>query len=147
MLSKVASSTIFETLVGLDLGLNPGLPGHWRKATHTILLHHQSYACEFMPAMQRSQWVTFLNLCASGNDLFFLYGNQNAKNAIPLRMQFGFRTPTIPARFSSIVLFFFFFFFLRNIFFFRFFFIFPLKIPLLNDPSIFFLSLFIPNVK
>ena len=30
MLSKEASSTIFESLVWLNLGLNPGLPGHWR---------------------------------------------------------------------------------------------------------------------
>ena len=30
MLSKEVSSTIFETLVWLDLGLNPGLLGHWR---------------------------------------------------------------------------------------------------------------------
>ena len=29
MLSKEASSTIFESSVYLDLGLNPGLPGHW----------------------------------------------------------------------------------------------------------------------
>ena len=25
-----ASSTIFKSLVSLDLGLNPGLPDHWR---------------------------------------------------------------------------------------------------------------------
>ena len=30
VLSKEASSTIFESLVYLDLGLNPGLPGYWR---------------------------------------------------------------------------------------------------------------------
>ena len=30
VLSKAASSTIFESLVWLDLGLNPGLPDHWR---------------------------------------------------------------------------------------------------------------------
>ena len=30
MLSKAASSTIFESLVWLDLGLNLGLPDHWR---------------------------------------------------------------------------------------------------------------------
>ena len=30
MLSKEASSTIFESLVWLALGLNLGLPGHWR---------------------------------------------------------------------------------------------------------------------
>ena len=31
VLSKATSSTIFESLVWLDLGLNPGLPGHWRR--------------------------------------------------------------------------------------------------------------------
>ena len=30
VLSKAASSIIFESLVCLDLGLNLGLPGHWR---------------------------------------------------------------------------------------------------------------------
>ena len=30
MLSKEISSIIFKSLVLLDLGLNPGLPGHWR---------------------------------------------------------------------------------------------------------------------
>ena len=30
VLSKAASSTIFESLVWLDLGLNPGLPNHWQ---------------------------------------------------------------------------------------------------------------------
>ena len=30
MLSKAASSTIFECLVWLDLGLNPGLPDYWQ---------------------------------------------------------------------------------------------------------------------
>ena len=29
MLSKEVSSTIFESLVWLDLGLNPSLPSHW----------------------------------------------------------------------------------------------------------------------
>ena len=30
VLSKEVSSTIFKSLVWLDLGLNPGLPDHWR---------------------------------------------------------------------------------------------------------------------
>ena len=30
VLSKIASSSIFESLIWLDLGLNPGLPGHWQ---------------------------------------------------------------------------------------------------------------------
>ena len=29
VLSKAESSTIFESLIWLDLGLNPGLPDHW----------------------------------------------------------------------------------------------------------------------
>ena len=39
MLSKEASSTIFESLVWLDLELNPGLPGHWQIKYYPIPLN------------------------------------------------------------------------------------------------------------
>ena len=43
MLSKEVSSTIFKSLVCIDLGLNPGHPGHWqtlKTIVKKVLIHH-----------------------------------------------------------------------------------------------------------
>ena len=61
VLSKSASSTIFEFLVLLDLGLNPGLPNHWR----TLISFDQWLGCFIdnghVTKVQWTIWFSFVS--------------------------------------------------------------------------------------
>ena len=68
MLSKAASSTIFESLVWLDLGLNPGLPDHWR-ILYSLGQWTGSFTFTFkLFVVDRNTWYTDL-LMSNGNTL------------------------------------------------------------------------------
>ena len=53
MLSKEVSNSIFESLVWLDLGLNPGLPDYWW--THCSLDQCHGYFLEFFLSKPRER--------------------------------------------------------------------------------------------
>ena len=78
MLSKVESRTIFESLIWLDLELNPGLRGHWRSL---YPLGQYTYMHVYTPRANRMEHrVNFQHgLTGSNSEVSFSRTNCNTK--------------------------------------------------------------------